>query len=126
MKLLILIFLFLGLHTTYAQSFFEIKALGNKYAPNEITAAFESADFCGSFYLTKRNKIVLDDGTIVELKFQQELIDAGVNSFSTTCFMNDTEVYFEAIWSIDPSGRLMKGFDTEKYPSHKEYIHLTN
>lgn len=126
MKLLILTFFLLELQCSYAQTFFEVKELGTTYATNEVAAAFESADFCGAFFLTKRNQIVLNDGTIVELKSQQELMNEGLNSFGASCFMNDNEIYFEAIWSIDPSGRLMKGFDTEKYPSHKEYLHITN
>jgi hypothetical protein len=51
---------------TRAQEKFEIQNTGTKYSIEQIAAAFKNADFCGSFYNTKRNIIKLDDGAIVD------------------------------------------------------------
>ena len=62
---------------SYGQTNFEIKQLGNQYTAEQITQTFASADFCGAFFVSKRNTIQLNDGAIVELKSQNEMISLG-------------------------------------------------
>ncbi|MEJ6583953.1 MAG: hypothetical protein QNL61_06965 [Crocinitomicaceae bacterium] len=125
-NLLIIIILTTTINVSFGQSFYEIKELGTIYSAQQIDSAFQSADFCGSFFITKRNVLVMNDGAIVELKSRQELTSAAQWTLGEFCSINDNETYYEAIWSIHPSGKLLKGFDTEKYPSEKEYLHYTN
>lgn len=106
----------------FTQSSFEIKSIGTIYTADQITSAFSSSDFCGAHFNSKRNILEMVDGTIVELKSKSELEVAGIN-FPVSCFMNDNETYYKAIWSIGENGMLLKGFNTELYSSEKEYKH---
>lgn len=124
----LLVFCLLFCATSFAngQSLFEIKQLGTTYTTAQINAAFLPADFCGAFFSSTRNELVLNDGAIVQLKSKQELVDAGQWNYGAFCSISDGEVYYESVWSIDPDGHLLKGFDTDKYPTVKEYIHYNN
>lgn len=106
----------------FTQSSFEVKSLGSLYSIEQITSAFSTSDFCGAHFNSKRNILVLVDGTIVELKSKTELEAVGIN-FPLSCFMNDNDTYYKAIWSIGEKGTLLKGYNTELYSSEKEYKH---
>ena len=114
--------LILVLYSTqsFGQSTFEIKQLGNQYSQEQITQTFTSADFCGSYFVSKRNIIQLNDGSIVELKSQSELQALGV-IMPTNCFLEDYVVYHPAIWSISSSGLLMKGIEAQPSPSEIKF-----
>jgi hypothetical protein len=90
------------------QSNFEIKKIGDQYSTEQITSVFNSVDFCGSYFETKRNLITLNDGSEIELKSKSELDAIGI-ILETNCFLNDSVVYHSAIWSINDSNMLMKG-----------------
>jgi hypothetical protein len=100
---------------SFSQTTFEIKQLGNQYTLEEITQSFSSADFCGSYFVSKRNSIQLNDGAIVELKSQNELESSGI-AISPSCYIQDQVVYHAATWSI-ANGLLMKGVETQLSPS---------
>jgi hypothetical protein len=125
-NLLIIVVLASTINFSWGQTFYEIKALGTSYTTQQIDSAFQSADFCGSFFMSKRNKLIMNDGAIVELKSRQELATAGIWALGDFCSINDNEIYYDAIWSIHSSGLLLKGFDTQTYPTLKEYLHYTN
>lgn len=99
---------------------FEVKNVGSQYTLNQIQTAFSNANFCGSFFTTKRNVIVLNDGSTVELLSRQELTEQGI-SLGESCFLKNDEVYYQAQWAITPDGHLLKGMNA--YNSEKEYIH---
>lgn len=101
---------------SYGQSNFEIKQLGNQYTAEQITQTFASADFCGAFFVSKRNTIQLNDGAVVELKSQNEMTSSGT-SLPLGCVIADDVVYHTATWSISPEGRLMKGIATQLTPA---------
>lgn len=109
----------------FAQNTFEIKKVGSQYSSSQITAAFASADFCGSYFQSKRNILVFNDGSEVELKSKAELLGQGI-SLPESCFISDETHYFKSIWSISQNGMIMKGFDTQTYPTEKEYYHYNN
>ena len=109
----------------FSQSTFEIKKIGNQYSSEQISAVFNSADFCGSYFETKRNLITLNDGSEIELKSGRELVDSEVN-IAPSCLLRDDSIYFISTWSISPEGYLMKGFDNTLYPTEKEYYHNNN
>lgn len=109
----------------YAQSKFEIKKTGSQYTAEQLTAAFTNADFCGSFFQTKRNLIVFNDGSEVELKSGEELNKQGI-IMPPSCMLADDTHYVISIWSISNEGYISKGFDTNTYPSEKEYYHYNN
>ena len=90
------------------QSNFEIKKIGDQYSTEQITSVFNSVDFCGSYFETKRNLITLNDGSEIELKSKSELDAIGI-ILETNCFLNDSVVYHSATWSINDSNMLMKG-----------------
>ena len=104
----------------YAQSKFEIKKTGFQYTAEQITAAFSSADFCGSHYENKRNTIVLNDGAEVVLLSKAELLAIGIQ-LPASCFLTANAHFIKAIWSISPEGHLLKGFDNSLYGTEKEY-----
>lgn len=103
-----------------AQSSFEIISIGSHYTENQIMSAFSNADFCGSFYTSKRNRIELNDGSIVELKSKNELIQSS-QVVAEECFLSDDSIYYKATWSIGENGFLIKAFNTEIHSSEKEY-----
>lgn len=101
---------------SYGQSTFEIKQLGNQYTADQITQTFASADFCGAFFVSKRNTIQLNDGAVVELKSQNEMTSSGT-SLPLGCVIADDVVYHAATWSISSEGRLMKGIAAQMTPA---------
>lgn len=105
---------------SYGQSNFEIKQLGNQYTAEQITQTFASADFCGAFFVSKRNTIQLNDGAVVELKSQIEMTSSGT-SLPLGCVIADDVVYHAATWSISPEGRLMKGIEPQLTPSEMKF-----
>lgn len=105
---------------SYGQSNFEIKQLGNQYTAEQITQTFASADFCGAFFVSKRNAIQLNDGAIVELKSQNEMTSSGA-MLPLGCVIADDVVYHAATWSISPEGRLMKGLEPQLTPSEMKF-----
>lgn len=104
-----------------AQTKVEVKSKGSKYSTEQIIQAFESADMCGSFYMNKRNTLKMDDGSIVELRSASELITSGI-SISDDCILPDNVLYYYSIWSVADNGLLLKGSDTERFKSEKEYL----
>lgn len=124
-KILITSVMLLCLSVSLAQSKFEIKKVGNTYTVDQLSAAFNSADFCGSYFQTTRNLIVFNDGSEVELKSGSEMIAEGI-SISPSCLISDDTHYVKSIWSISSEGYIMKGFDTSVYPTEKEYYHYNN
>jgi len=115
-KTLTTLILFLCCAQSFGQSTFEIKQLGTQYSQELITQTFSSADFCGSYFVSKRNIIQLNDGTLVELKSQSELQSSGI-AMPPSCFLQDHIVYHPAIWGISSSGLLMKGVEAQLSPS---------
>lgn len=109
----------------FGQNSFEIKKIGTQYTESQINSAFTTADFCGSYFQTKRNLLVFNDGSEVELKSKTELLNEGI-SLSESCFLSDETHYFKSIWSIAANGMIMKGFDSQAYPTEKEYYHYNN
>jgi len=113
----LLSFLIIALSNTFSfsQTTFEIKQLGTQYTQEEITQTFSGADFCGAYFVAKRNSIQLNDGAVVELKSQSELESSGI-TMAPSCFLQDQEVYHTATWSIS-NGHLMKAAATQLSPS---------
>jgi len=124
-KLLLSIVSLMLFFNLLSQDFFEIKSVGNEYSMSTLLSSFRSSDFCGSFFETKRNVIKLNDGSIIELKSKNELTQENI-SISSDCFLSDSQKPIDYIWSIHPSGRLLKGYDNDKYPSKKEYDQINN
>ncbi len=101
---------------SFGQNTFEIKQLGNHYTQEQITETFLSADFCGAYFISKRNIIQLNDGAIVELKSQSEMTGAGI-TIPSSCTIENNVIYHSATWSITPEGRLMKGLSPQLSPA---------
>ena len=121
MKILLsILFIAICSIASYGQTNFEIKQLGNQYTAEQITQTFASADFCGAFFVSKRNTIQLNDGAIVELKSQNEMISLGT-ALPLGCVITDDVVYHTATWSISPEGRLMKGIEPQLTPSEMKF-----
>ena len=102
----------------YSQTF-EVKNVGTQYTLNQIETAFANENFCGSYFTDKRNVLVLNDGSVVELLSKEELINVGI-LLGESCFLNSSEVFYQAQWNITPDGHLLKGMNA--YSSEKEYI----
>ncbi|MCE2712739.1 MAG: hypothetical protein LW688_09390 [Cryomorphaceae bacterium] len=107
----------------FSQTNFEILNTGKKYSSEQLAEAFKTANLCGSYYTQKRNVLTFDDGAQVALKSSEELKKDGVE-LQAECVLPEGSAYYEAIWSIGENGRLLKGFQTEKHSSVKEYQHL--
>ena len=90
-------------------SYYSIVKIGKKYSKELITTAFNKADMCGSFYESKPNDIVFDDGSIVRLFSKKEL---GTSTISADCFIPDATKKQIIIWSIFPSGIIAKGYNS--------------
>ena len=119
-KLFILAFLFIS-SISRAQEKFEIQKIGTKYSAEQIKTAFKKADFCGSFYNSKRNTIKMDDGAVIELFSKFELSEKNI-SMNEECFLNDEVFFFPAIWSISNESHLFRGSDTDKFKSDKDFL----
>jgi hypothetical protein len=124
-KLLITSVMMFSFCIGYSQSKFEIKTTGSEYTAEQLNAAFSNSDFCGSFYQSKRNLIVFNDGSEVELKSGEELTAQGI-TVAPSCIISDDTHFVKSIWSISAEGYILKGFDTNTYPSEKEYYHYNN
>lgn len=105
----------------FSQSTFEIKTVGNKYTSDQLNSAFSSADFCGSFFKTKRNIIKMDDGSVVELKSMTEISNSNL-ILQQGCSLEDNVVFYKSTWSIGENNILLRGFNSE-HSSQKEYKH---
>jgi hypothetical protein len=117
MKYILSILIFaLNSSFSFSQTTFEIKQLGTNYTQEQITQTFSIADFCGAYFVSKRNSIQLNDGAIVELKSQSELANSGI-TLPQSCVLADTIVYHSAAWSISAEGRLMKGLSPQLSPA---------
>jgi hypothetical protein len=88
---------------------FSILKIGTKYSKELITTAFNKADMCGSFYESKANDIVFDDGSIVRLFSKKEI---GTSTISADCFLPDATKQQVFVWSIFPSGIIGKGYNS--------------
>lgn len=112
-NLLLPIFLvgFCGL--SLSQDYYQIKSLGYNYSAQSIVNTFESADFCGSHFESKRNKIIFDDGAIVELKSKVELLNEGVQILNS-CVISDSINYQINTWSISSSEIILRGNELVK------------
>jgi hypothetical protein len=113
----LLSFLIIALSSSFSfsQTTFEIKQLGTQYTQEQIAQSFSNADFCGAYFISKRNSIQLNDGAIVELKSQSELEGSGI-AMPDSCFLQDQVVYHPGTWAI-ANGLLMKGVETQLSPS---------
>lgn len=100
---------------SFSQTTFEIKHLGTQYTQEEITQTFSDADFCGAYFVSKRNSIQLNDGAVIELKSQGEMESSGI-LMPPSCFLQDQVIYHTATWSIS-NGHLMKAVATQLSPS---------
>jgi len=120
-NLLLLIFLvgFCGL--SLSQDYYQIKYLGDNYSAQTIGNAFKSGDFCGSHFESKRNKIVFDDGAIVELKSKVELLNEGVQILNS-CVVSDSINYQIYKWSISSSGIILRGNELDKKTNPKGFV----
>jgi hypothetical protein len=107
---------------TRAQEKFEIQNTGTKYSTEQIAAAFKNADFCGSFYNTKRNIIKLDDGAEVALKSGVELEQEGLK-LDSSCLLSDDITFYDYSWGIASNGFITKAFNSDLHKSEKEYKH---
>ena len=106
--LLILTMFCFSLHAQSKGEKFTILKIGNKYSKETIQNAFEKADLCGSFYLSKPNDIILDDGSVVRF-FSKTEQGSGTN-LSDSCFVSDNVSFAKVVWSITPNGFVAKGY----------------
>jgi hypothetical protein len=95
---------------------FTILKIGTKYSKELITTAINKADMCGSFYESKPNDIVFDDGSIVRLFSKKEI--GSNSSMSSDCFVADTFKFEEIAWSILPNGYIAKGYTARPNKSY--------
>ena len=98
---------------SFSQYYYQIKSLGHNYSAQTIVNAFRSANFCGSHFESKRNKIVFDDGAIVELKSKVELLNEGVQILNS-CVISDSINYQINTWSISSSEIILRGNELVK------------
>lgn len=105
--LLILTMFCISLYSQTKGEKFTIIKIGNKYSKETIKAAFEKADMCGNFFLSKPNDITLDDGSVVRFfsKSEQGL----TSNLSDQCFVADNYKFEKIVWSISPNGYVAKG-----------------
>jgi hypothetical protein len=97
--------------------YFVIVKTGTKYSAEFLQSALLKANFCGSFYENKRNEIIFDDGSVIQLKSNTELLSEG-RSLNQNCVMADSVEYNSYVWSISAEGYILKG-----HP-HKPEKHL--
>ena len=91
--------------------------MGHNYSAQTIGDAFNSADFCGYYFESERNKILFDDGAEVELKSNEELLNEGIQ-IENSCIIDHTPNHHLFTWSIASNGTLLKGSTskTKSYP----------
>jgi hypothetical protein len=119
MKKTLLLLLMMFCFSLYSQSKaekFTIIKIGNKYSKEAIVNAFEKADMCGNFHLSKPNDITLDDGAVVRF-FSKTDLGANVN-LNKECFVSDNFKFDRIVWSIMPNGYVAKGHAVRPNKSH--------
>lgn len=87
--------------------YFIIVKTGSKYTQEFLQASLRKANFCGSFYQNKRNEIVFDDGSVIQLKSKTEFVSEG-GSLGVSCVMEDADHYNFFSWSISEEGYILK------------------
>lgn len=112
----------LSTYFTFSQVF-EVKSLGSKYSIEQIQNAFNTSNFCGSFFSEQRNVITLIDGSLVELLNREELENAGI-ILQDSCFLPDNVNSQNTDWSITKEGKLLKG--TNHFTIENEYYHYNS
>jgi len=115
MKKLVCLSVLLVSFFSYSQDkskYYQIAKIGTQYSVELITKAFDSANMCGSFYESKPNNIVFDDGTIVRLLSKKDLV--GITSYGNDCFLVDTTKNQNIIWGILPNGTITKGYNSNQ------------
>ena len=120
MKKVLLLILTMFCFSLFAQSKgekFAILKIGNKYSKEAIQNAFEKADLCGSFYLSKPNDITLDDGSVV--RFFSKAEQGSSTNLSGNCFVSDNFKFENIVWSITSNGSVAKGYTVRP---NKSYI----
>jgi hypothetical protein len=116
MKRLILICILVTTNSlSYSQSKFEIKTVGKSYSSDKINTAMSTANFCGSYFETKRNVITFNDGSVVELYSKVEMEVSGI-FLAASCFLNDEVNSNEYVWAISEEDIITKG--------HSDYIYV--
>lgn len=119
-KLLLLLTLLLSL-VSFSQEItpnYKILKLGNKYSKELIQKAFSSANLCGSYFYSKNNDIVFDDGLVVRLYSKNEL---KTKIFDNDCFVSDSTDFSHIHWSISSNAIIVKGYDTRPNKSTIKY-----
>lgn len=107
-RLLLICILVTTSSLSYSQSKFEIKTVGRSYSSDKINIAMSAADFCGTYYETKRNVITFNDGSVVELFSKVEMEASGI-FLAASCFLNNEVNSNEYVWSISEEGIITKG-----------------
>lgn len=83
---------------------FEVISIGSQYNSEKVMNAMKSADWCGFFFKNERHKLTFDDGTIVELKSENELLNDGI-SVDESCYSD----YYsdERTYKVHESGKVL-------------------
>jgi len=97
---------------------YKILKLGKKYSTELINKAFSSADFCGSYLLTKNNDIVFDDGLVIRLYSKNELKSKKIDN---DCFVSDSTDFSHIQWSISLNAIIVKGYGVSPNKSTIKY-----
>ena len=110
-KLILLLTLLLSL-VSFSQEItpnYKILKLGNKYSKELVQKAFSSANLCGSYFYSKNNDIVFDDGLVVRLYSKNEI---KTKIFENDCFVSDSTDFSHISWSISLNAIIVKGYQT--------------
>jgi hypothetical protein len=107
--------LFVGITYSLAQStvdkpIFKIHSLGKKYSEAQMKSALLGAEWCGLINPTENYTLTFDDGSIVEMLSEQNLILNSIQ-IDPSCF-READFNETAIYGISPNGYILRMMST--------------
>jgi hypothetical protein len=105
------LFVFVGMtsfkaQTTVDKPIFKIQSLGSKYSEAQMKSALLGAEWCGLINPTENYTLTFDDGSIVEMLSEQNLISNSIQ-VDPSC-VREANFKETATYGISPNGYVLR------------------
>lgn len=105
------LFVFVGMtsfkaQTTVDKPVFNIKSLGTKYSEVQMKSALLGAEWCGLINPTENYILTFDDGSVVEMLSQKNLVSNSVQ-LDPSC-VREADFKESAVYGISPNGYILR------------------
>lgn len=105
------LFVFVGMtsfkaQTTVDKPIFNIKSLGSKYSEDQMKSALLGAEWCGLINPMENYTLTFDDGSVVEMLSQKNLVSNSIQ-LDPTC-VREADFKEAAVYGISPNGYILR------------------